>query len=103
MAFGFPAKFTGRYKPRKKREDLVQVIKDSIQMLGWELIGEDEERVYGYSGTNLLSWGEHITVDYSNKEVLEITSACSSSTQWFDWGKNSSNVEEFIRQIRKNA
>jgi hypothetical protein len=103
VAFGFPAKYTGQYKVRKKPDDLRQVICDSIEMLGWEVVGEDQGNVYGVAGTDLLSWGEKITINYSNQDFLEITSACSSSMQFIDWGKNSSNVKEFIRQVRKNA
>lgn len=48
------------------------------------------------------SWGEKIAVgftDTSQGTSMHITSRCTFPLQFFDWGKNEKNVDEFIQAM----
>ena len=54
-------------------------------------------------GVSLASWGEKITVNVSvlqnNTVSVTVTSECSESFQFVDWGKNNDNVHAIFTFI----
>ena len=98
MAFGFPAYHIEHYQPRQPHT-LQNTLQKAINMMGWEVVGGNQEFIYIKSSITLWSWGEKIQIRYLPNQNIEIKSECTLPTQCFDWGKNQKNVQQFLSKL----
>ncbi|MEO0413831.1 MAG: hypothetical protein AAF226_02635 [Verrucomicrobiota bacterium] len=102
MAFGFPAYHTGTFSlSDEAAADWRGVIKAVIHRLGWKVSVESDDTVYGTVSTSMSSWGEQLAITCPDGKTLSITSKCAAVTQCVDWGKNKSNVNALLMELKK--
>ena len=83
--------------------------RDFCEKLNLELKSEnpDGERVWYrfHHGVTFTSWGEKITITLTprseNLTSVVILSECGMPTQFIDWGKNKSNVNNIFKYIEQ--
>jgi hypothetical protein len=104
MAFGFPASAElveefPRYSPR----ELLDAVDDALCDLGWghRYLG-DFEFTAG-TGFSFFSYGEAIRIVVYEDSSVRIQSRCSWPLQWFDWGKNRTNINDLLFAIERCA
>ena len=105
MAFGFPASFRGCLSDAGVMVSLPlqKVIKRVFHSLDWTIESESDGFITATTGINLWSWGERVVVDFFTQDSITVTSSCVRFTQFFDWGKNKSNVRKLFEAILKHA
>ncbi len=101
MTFGFPAYYTDSYDIETEN-DLREAVKKTLRSLGWSIRSRSQDSITAASKMGLRSWGEIITIEFGNKNRINVTSKCSMFTQCFDWGKNKANVDKFIEEMANN-
>jgi rhomboid protease GluP len=99
MAFGFSPKFESELPLGDlTREQFLLLGIESAKKLGWDIGTVTTNGFVAYSKFSMSSWSEEIIVKVY-EERISLKSECTGS-QLFDWGKNSSNIENFIRILR---
>ncbi len=97
MAFGFPAYHTEEITctPGSAFQDAVC---EAIRCLGWSVRSESGRMITASTNTTIWSWGERVVVHF-HKRGATVTSRCALVTQCVDWGKNKSNVRNFLLNL----
>ena len=101
MTFGFPAYHTENYQAAAvDPSDLHAAVKMALNALGWNISVKRPETGSGRdiscrTSISMVSWGEKISITFSDDCSVSITSKCVWLTQCFDWGKNRANVDRF--------
>ena len=103
MSFGFPAYSTDSQRFNLTPGDLVEVIREALQSLGWRYEMPSQNEFVARNSLNLWSWGEKISIEVSFDGVVKARSECALPTQCFDWGKNSRNVKIFFGEVARLA
>lgn len=103
MSFGFPAYSVGSQRYDLSQSDLLGVVGDSLDRLGWHYEMSSPQRFIARNGVNLSSWGENIVVEITSDGVVTARSECLLITQCFDWGKNRRNVRALFDEVSRNA
>ena len=102
MAFGLPAAYAAEIELEVDREVARRAIGETLEALGWTYERADRDYFIAKSDVNILSWGERVTIAFSENGALEIKSSCSTP-QIYDWGKNRRNVDGFVRLFTAKA
>lgn len=95
MALGFPASYKEEIDLTACREIARDAAVYAFQALGWAFEVESFDRFSAKVPISASSWGETITVSLETPGAITIRSVCRVP-QFFDWGKNKRNVEEFV-------
>ena len=103
MAFGFPASYSHEINIVGSRNDAREAIRYVLGLLGWKFESPDPDTYIASLSMNALSWGEKITISLVRPDFLSIESKCSFPFQLFDWGKNRSNVRQFVSIFEPKA
>ena len=78
--------------------------KKALKVLGFTLEYSDKKSglIQASSSSSFLSWGEDIQIKISeiNFEKTKIEVRSSSKAQLISWGKNSTNEEDIIQEIK---
>ena len=101
MSFGFPAYSTDSQRFDLTQGDLVEVIRESLESLGWRYEMPSQNQFVARNSLNLWSWSEKIAIDVSYDGVVKAKSECALPTQCIDWGKNSRNVKAFFGEVAR--
>jgi hypothetical protein len=78
---------------------LAQAIPAALQSLGWSCFQTSPTSFSSSVSMGWLSWGENITIDFSQPSWVHVTSTCAFPLQLFDWGKNNKNIGQFLDQL----
>jgi hypothetical protein len=97
MAFGFPARYVEEIELEVDRDVARLAIVESLEALGWQYENPHPDSYIAKIRPNLLSYGEKVTIHFTENAALEIRSVCAVPSQLFDWGKNKTNVDGFVR------
>lgn len=103
MSFGFPAYSTASRRFDLGRQDLVGVVRESLDGLGWRYETPAPDQFVARNSVNLWSWGEKISVEVGGDGTVTARSECLLATQCFDWGKNKRNVKAFFDEVERTA
>ena len=103
MSFGFPAYSIGSQRYNLGQSDLLGVVSESLDRLGWHYEMSSPNRFIASNRVNLWSWGENIVVETSSDGVVTARSECLLITQCFDWGKNRRNVRALFDEVSRGA
>jgi hypothetical protein len=101
MAFGFPAYHTEQYTLPDSQFDPHELVVEALLDLGWSITEESERVIRASTRVNLWSWGERVTITFRARGRVTVTSECALVTQCLDWGKNRSNVNAFLKRLKK--
>jgi hypothetical protein len=102
MSIGLPAYHTEEFSVTTSF-DLHLVSRASLNSLRWTIISEFDESLIAKTNLSAFSWGEKIQITFHGTNSFTITSKCTFPAQWFDWGKNKSNVNTFLMQVKKRV
>ena len=96
MAFGFPASYETQLDRLGSRHAAREATVYAFDLLGWkyEILSVDIFRAT--VPITPLGWGEIFVVSLETPDLVEIRSSCRYPLQFFDWGKNCRNVDEFL-------
>ena len=103
MSFGFPAYSTSSQRFHLSQQNLVEVVRESLDSLGWRYETTSPNKFLARNSVNLWSWGEKIAVEVSYDGTVAAKSECLLVTQCFDWGKNRRNLEVFFDEVSRVA
>lgn len=75
-----------------------------INNCGWNVVSYDENKglIIAQTETNILSWGEKVSIKISKKgngAVVEVIS--EPVAQLIDWGKSKGNIQTFYNWFEK--
>ena len=102
MAVGFPPQYTETLAAGKSKVDLSGAVKAAVKTLNWSVKQEAPDQIVARTGFNLLTIvGERVTVKFLPDRSLSITSSSLYFFQWFDYGKNRSNVRKLLAGLKK--
>src|SRR5215210_3636162 len=96
MAFGLPASFQTEHDLLGSRQTARDAIVYAFELVGWNYVMIDVDHFRAKVPPNHSSWGEIVTVSLDTPGYLQIKSHCRSPIQFFDWGKNRRNVDQFL-------
>ncbi len=95
MAIGISPKHSrDLFIPSAEREPFLAIIYEAAKQTGWNIGFVNNNGFVAYSKISFRSWGEEITVRVNN-EIPYLRSECTG-IQFFDLGKNKSNIEKLI-------
>lgn len=103
MSFGFPAYSTGSQSFNLRHQDLIDIVRKSLDAVGWRYEMPSPNEFVARNSVNLWSWGEKIFIAVSVEGTVTAKSQCMLVTQCFDWGKNSENVKTLFNVISRTA
>ena len=104
MAFGFPsASYSTEVDLGVDRQAAREAIHATLQLIGWRYEHPHPDIFLAKISMSGLSWGEKLTVRFSESGSLEVESKCSPMPQLFDWGKNQKNVAMFLTTLTGKA
>jgi hypothetical protein len=88
-----------KYKssPEEAQEKAIAI----FELLNWRLKPSGLSEMRATTPISAFGWGEHITLTFPKEHRLRIESECVYPFQFFDLGKNQSNVEKFVEIFRK--
>ncbi|MFK7802455.1 MAG: hypothetical protein AB8G95_12540 [Anaerolineae bacterium] len=102
MTFGFPAFHTEKHPVSPNRSQHIhEDIKRTLSSLSWGITEKSANQILASTSVSLWSWGEKIIIDVLSDGSISVTSKCSLPTQCFDWGKNKTNVDQFLSELTK--
>jgi hypothetical protein len=96
MGFGFPPRFAASRSFELQHQELVEIIRTTLEDLGWQFEMLSSTRVQARTPRLFLgSWGEQVAVEIQPEGVLAVE---SRSILWpgFDMGRNETNVRRFF-------
>ena len=96
MAFGFPPGHVEEIELEVDRDVSRHAIGETFQALGWQYENPFPDSYVAKTQFSTQSWGEKITVFFTENATLKIKSVCYMPMQLFDWGKNKKNVDGFV-------
>lgn len=105
VSFGFPPKQTETIDIFDLNEEqLFQLVKKSVEKLGWKILEIGNSRIVAQTSFSLCSWREEVSffVEFGS---VEIQSVCVGN-QFVDWGKNRKNIDDFSNMffdLKENA
>jgi rhomboid protease GluP len=100
MAFGFSPQYIQEFQLEDQEADKFLIIAlEAANRLGWNVGFVSETGYIAYTNFSMTSWSEEVTVMIGNG-TASIKSQCNGS-QFFDWGKNKKNVEQFLSAFEK--
>jgi hypothetical protein len=102
MALGFPAQYIEQIEIEVDRDVARQAIVETLESLGWIYESPNRDSFLAKTDVNILSWGEKVSVEFTENAALRIRSVCSM-LQIFDWGKNKKNVDSFVALFTAKA
>ncbi len=104
MAFGFPSTaYTATIDLDSDRRSIREAIVQTFRLIGWEYETPHSDKFVAKIPINGSSWGEKLTVRFTDDGRIEIESKCSPFPQLLDWGKNRKNVEQFLKLLTAKA
>ena len=103
MSFGFPAYSVNSQRYPLSQSDLLGVVGEALDRLGWHYERSSPNRFIAKNGANLWTWGENIIVEIPSDGVVTARSECLLITQCFDWGKNRRNVRALFDEVSRGA
>jgi hypothetical protein len=78
--------------------------KQAVKALDWSIKYKNSEKglIEASSSGSFLSWGETIEIKISkvNESSTKVVVKSASTAQLFSWGTNSSNEEDFIKELK---
>jgi len=96
MAFGFSPKYQREILLNDLTTEHFLVLGiESSKKLGWDIGPINRTSFVAYTKFSMGSWSEEVTIKIEDGRAL-LKSECAGS-QLFDWGKNKTNVEDFIK------
>jgi hypothetical protein len=101
VAFGFPAYHTEVFSEIARAADRRELALEALDLLGWPAREESEDTITASVGVSLWSWSEKLAIRILPNRGLSITSKCALPTQCIDYGKNKSNVQKLISELRR--
>ena len=106
MAIGFPAHHTESYVPRSTSHELRFAVRRTFAALSWDMLDEGPSWMTATVNMNLRSNGETVFVEFMSDGSMNVTSKCTTvwwlfAVQIFDWGKNETNVRDFLAHLQK--
>ena len=99
MAFGFPARARGCRQFAIPPDQLSRTTADALTALGWPFLAPSPTHYEVSISVSMCSWGERMKIDIALDGTVNVKSQCAFPLQWFDWGRNSRNVERFFDQL----
>jgi hypothetical protein len=103
MAFGFPARYVEEIELEVDRDAARHAIVETLEALGWQYEKPHPDSYIAKTRVNMLSYGEKVRIHFTENASLEIRSTCAMPSQLFDWGKNKTNVDGFVRLFMAKA
>jgi hypothetical protein len=104
MAFGFPtASHSAEVVLEVNRQTAREAINETLAVLDWSFDSPHPDFYKAKIFFSGWTWGEKLTVHFSDSGVIEVQSRCAPIPQLFDWGKNRANVERFIDLLTAKA
>lgn len=101
MSFGFPAYYKIARPLRGTRKSAREAAVYAFEKLGWRYLETPEGGYQVDIGWNILSWGERIIVSFQEPDAITIESKGVLITQCLDWGKNKTNVKQFLTHFEE--
>src|SRR5579859_5576009 len=99
MAFGFSPKYQHEIPLNDLPSEHFLVLGiESAKKLGWDIGPINQNGFVAYTKFSMGSWSEEVTVKIEGGTAL-LKSECAGS-QFFDWGKNKTNIEDFIETFQ---
>ncbi len=99
MAFGFPAAYEEARRFNVHPDYLSPAVAQAVASLGWRIAAGNPYQVLVRVPFSLLSYGEDLTITIYQDGTIHAASKGIFVLQWFDWGKNRSNVNKFFTQL----
>jgi hypothetical protein len=100
MWIGFPPSHEDSRQYDLPARDLLHAIEDALYELRWPHFRDDRFRIIANISPQIfVSYGEKVIIDIERDGRVRVRSECSSPLQWMDWGKNSSNVRQFLGML----
>ena len=95
------AKYSKVEKFFEDRETLYANSILALEQLGFDIRKYDDDRtlIVARTGFTMWSYGERITIQFSDDGNVAVKSECTMPTQLFSWGKNKQNVFRFLEQL----
>ena len=103
MAFGFPAYARGFRQFAFAPAQLSRATADALTALGWPFLAPSPTHFEASISVSMCSWGEKMKIDIASDGTVNVKSQCAFPLQWFDWGRNSRNVEKFFDQLSRTV
>jgi len=103
MAFGFPAYAKGFRRLPFPPDQLCRATADALTALGWPFLAPSPTHFEARISMSMCSWGEKMKIDIAPDSTVNVKSQCAFPLQWFDWGRNSRNVEKFFDQLSRTV
>ena len=82
--------------------ECAQRTRNAIYQLRWGIPYESPNGISASVPISLLSWGETFRVVFY-QDFFQVESKCAFVLQIIDWGKNRSNVDQFMRCFYASA
>ena len=101
MAFGFPANARGEKHFEVSEEQLLEAIRDTLQVLEWPYEEPADGVFHLRRGMGLLSYGERVEITAEPDGTVHVHSKCVWPLQLIDWGKNATNVDAFLSGLSR--
>ena len=99
MAFGFPAHARGEARFPVTQEELLEGIRDTLQVLEWPYEEPVEGEFHARRGMGIQSYGERVEIVVDVGGTVRVHSRCVWPLQCIDWGKNAQNVDTFFSRL----
>ncbi len=103
MAFGFPAYAIDNQNLSADCTTLRSAVRDALSALGWNYEATDSNTFIAQIPLSLFSWGERLTVSFTEDGTIKAKSEGILATQFIDWGKNKRNIKMFFSQLAQTA
>lgn len=98
------AEYEERHLFKLSYEKANSVVKDALRMCDFDITSQNPKQnlINAETDWSLRSLGEHIQVLLNKKNdqiYIRFRSRCKSSAQFFDFGKNKKNANQFFKAI----
>ncbi|HEX8289643.1 MAG TPA: hypothetical protein VF556_16790 [Pyrinomonadaceae bacterium] len=103
MAFGFPAYAIDNQNLNVDSATLRSAVRDAFSALGWSYETIDSNTFIARIPFSFFSWGERLTISFTEDGAIEAKSEGILATQCIDWGKNKRNIKMFFSQLAQTT
>ena len=82
----------------------LSVAQDVAKGFGWQQIASGNASVSFKTRASLRSWGENVQVSVEGSPSVAggaiVTISSTPTSQWFDWGKSTKNIEQLSASLK---
>jgi len=103
MAFGFPAYAIDNQNLNAGSATLRSAVRDTLAALGWSYEALGSNTIIARIPMSLFSWGEKLTVSFTEDGEIKVKSEGIFPLQCIDWGKNKRNIKMFFSQLAQTT